>query len=448
MPPKPQRPSLPLLAFVLACLVGCAERQDATTDSADGDSATRPDVDLPARTDGDLPARADGDSAAPTDGDSQARADGDSAASASEPAAIVTGQACEEAANAAAEITEQSAAAIPLVVGLTFAYNWVGPESGPDDFDHECLAQVTDVDAARVVFMSRCDDPTDTSRAQRRTQVCRSDLRDGSIYRTQFGASIPDLVAKSTMNVLSRRAFRELRDRGQTHFRQVHLMASMWQTDAPAPEPDATVYVQEDVAGALRRVGEGKLPVLLNDTLVDMPVIRAEATLRDPQRRVPEQQMQFAIVDDERFPVVLDNLRVTTAATIKFLRITWPEQSAIERDLTEKRESTVYGIYFDYNSAELRPESEVTLQEIARALEAHPDWTLAIDGHTDSIGGATFNRELSVRRAEAVRTALVDRYGIAAPRLTAAGSGDSRPVDTNDTPEGRTRNRRVELRRP
>jgi outer membrane protein OmpA-like peptidoglycan-associated protein len=391
-----QRPPLLEVALLLACLAGCTQGEDATTGLAE----------------------------------------------------VVTGQACDEAANAADEIAEQSAATVPLVVGLTLASIWVGPEAGRNDFDHECLQQVTEVDATRVVFMSRCEEPQETSRAQRRTQLCRSDLRDGSIYRTQFGPNIPDLVAGSTMSVLPRRAFRELRDQGETRFRQVHLFASMWQTDAAAPEPDANVYVTEDVAGPLRRIGAGSLSVQLNDTLVAVPVIHAEVTMRDPKRRVADQHAQLAILDDERFPLVLDNQRSTTASSIKFIRITWPERSAIERDLAEKRESTVYGIYFDYNSAAIRAESEVTLKEIAQALDAYPDWTLSIVGHTDSIGGAAFNQDLSVRRAAAVRAALMERYDIAAERLTAAGSGASRPLDTNETPEGRTRNRRVELTRP
>jgi outer membrane protein OmpA-like peptidoglycan-associated protein len=360
---------------------------------------------------------------------------------------LITGQPCDEAPDAADELAAQSAATIPLVEGLTLAFNWYGPDQGRNDFDHECLTQVATVDAARVVLMSRCEEPNVT-KTQRRTQICRADLRDGSIYRTQFGASLPDLIRGSTMSILSRRQFRELRDRGETGFRQVHVVASTWQADAPAAEPDATVYVQEDVVGELRLIGEGTLAVQVNDELVELPVIRAEGTLQQQKRSGPEQAVKLAILNDERLPIVLENERVTTASVLKFLRITWPQRSAIERDLAEKRESAVYGIYFDYNSADIRAESEVILQEIAQALRAHPDWTLAIVGHTDSVGGPAFNRDLSERRAESVRAALVDRFGIASARLTSSGAGDSRPVDTNDTPEGRTRNRRVELTRP
>jgi outer membrane protein OmpA-like peptidoglycan-associated protein len=361
---------------------------------------------------------------------------------------LVTGQPCDPVAGAEAEITEQEAATIPMVAGLTLGYVWVGPDSGTTDFDHECLTQVTAVEAARVVFMSRCADPRDSSGVRRRTQLCRGDLRDGSIYRTEFGARIPDLVAGSTMSVLSRRAFRELRDGGETRFRQVHLLASSWQPGTEAPDPDATVYVQEDVSGMLRRTGNGTVPVQLNDSLVELPVIRAEVVLRDAEGNLPEQRERLTVLDDERLPVVLDNQRESTASGIRFIRVTWPRRTTLERELAEDRASVVYGIFFDYNSAAIRDESEAVLGEIAAVLRTHADWTLRIEGHTDSIGGDAFNRDLSLRRAEAVRAALVERYAIVADRLTTSGAGASRPVETNDTPEGRARNRRVELTRP
>jgi outer membrane protein OmpA-like peptidoglycan-associated protein len=430
------------IALLLVAFAGCSDGPDpdaAAVSDSSSNSGESPDAVPPASA-----SPAEDPPAAASEPSERSFAD---AAAALDTSALVTGQPCAEAPNAADEMVEQSAATIPLVAGLTLAFNWYGPDEGRNDFDHECLTQVAEVSAARVVLLSRCEEPNVT-RTQRRTQICRNDLRSGSIYRTEFGSRVPDLISGSTMSVLSRRSFLELRDRGETRFRQVHIFASTWQTDAPAAEPDSTVYVREDVSGPLRRVGESTLPVQLNDALVNLPVIQAEARLIDGNGRVPPQQVELQVLNDERLPIVLDYHRPTTGAITKFIRITWPEQTAIERDLAEKRESTVYGIYFDYNSAEIRAESEVTLQQIAQALNAHPDWTLSIVGHTDSIGGSDFNRDLSERRAEAVRTALVEGHGIAANRLAASGAGDSRPVDTNDTPEGRTRNRRVELTRP
>lgn len=97
------------------------------------------------------------------------------------------------------------------------------------------------------------------------------------------------------------------------------------------------------------------------------------------------------------------------------------------------------------DSNTIRPVSEPVLKEIAQAMADRPNWKLTVTGHTDNIGGHTYNLELSQRRADAVKKALVDRYHINPNRLSTSGDGDSAPLDTNDTLEGRARNRRVEL---
>jgi outer membrane protein OmpA-like peptidoglycan-associated protein len=122
-----------------------------------------------------------------------------------------------------------------------------------------------------------------------------------------------------------------------------------------------------------------------------------------------------------------------------------PAGARLEESLARTGRADVYSIYFAFNSDEIREESEPTLQEIADLLRRHPDWKLAIEGHTDSIANDTYNLQLSERRASAVRNALVTRKGVTAARLTTAGFGESRPKAANDTLEGRARNRRVEL---
>jgi outer membrane protein OmpA-like peptidoglycan-associated protein len=105
----------------------------------------------------------------------------------------------------------------------------------------------------------------------------------------------------------------------------------------------------------------------------------------------------------------------------------------------------VYDLYFDFNSAALRQESDSTLGVIAEVLRRNPDWKLSIEGHTDDVASDGYNLELSGRRAAAVKQALVGGFGVAGARLTTAGYGEARPQDRNDTVEGRARNRRVEL---
>jgi outer membrane protein OmpA-like peptidoglycan-associated protein len=102
------------------------------------------------------------------------------------------------------------------------------------------------------------------------------------------------------------------------------------------------------------------------------------------------------------------------------------------------------GIYFDFNQATLKPESDRALKEIASALRTGQR-RMTLEGHTDNIGTDRYNDDLSARRAAAVKTALVRDHGADAASLTTAGFGERRPIETNDTLFGRARNRRVEL---
>jgi outer membrane protein OmpA-like peptidoglycan-associated protein len=119
--------------------------------------------------------------------------------------------------------------------------------------------------------------------------------------------------------------------------------------------------------------------------------------------------------------------------------------AALEKSLSESETVDLYSIYFSFNSDEIRDESEPTLNEIAEVLRKHTDWKLRVAGHTDGIGNDEKNLDLSKRRSVAVKDALVKRYKIDAGRLSTTGFGKSQPKDTNDTIEGRARNRRVEL---
>jgi len=104
-----------------------------------------------------------------------------------------------------------------------------------------------------------------------------------------------------------------------------------------------------------------------------------------------------------------------------------------------------HGILFDTDSDRLKPESAPVIQSIAKGLETNPALKLRIEGHTDSVGNAAHNMDLSKRRAEAVKAVLVAQFKVDAARLTTAGLGSTKPIDTNDTPLGRAQNRRVEM---
>jgi outer membrane protein OmpA-like peptidoglycan-associated protein len=105
----------------------------------------------------------------------------------------------------------------------------------------------------------------------------------------------------------------------------------------------------------------------------------------------------------------------------------------------------LYGIYFDNNHAEVKPESEETISEIAKMLKSRPALKLLVVGHTDAVGTLASNMDLSQKRASAVVDVLIKRHGIDAKRLTPVGVGYAAPVAPNSSEDGRAKNRRVEL---
>ena len=103
------------------------------------------------------------------------------------------------------------------------------------------------------------------------------------------------------------------------------------------------------------------------------------------------------------------------------------------------------GVNFAFDSAEIDPSSSVVLDAAADQLKECQNVAVRVEGHTDSVGSETYNQGLSERRAEGVQSHLISR-GVAASRLTAIGFGESQPVASNDSEEGRALNRRVELK--
>jgi flagellar motor protein MotB len=140
----------------------------------------------------------------------------------------------------------------------------------------------------------------------------------------------------------------------------------------------------------------------------------------------------FSGWDRASWPMVT-NIRMTTAA---------PDTRS--KLITEGR-LTTYGITFDVNKADIKPESNGTLNEIATVLRENPAVSVKIIGHTDSDGDDGLNLDLSKRRAESVKNELSSKFGIDASRMQTEGAGESKPVAANDTPANKAMNRRVEF---
>jgi len=114
-------------------------------------------------------------------------------------------------------------------------------------------------------------------------------------------------------------------------------------------------------------------------------------------------------------------------------------------DIRATGHAAVYGIYFDTGKSVVKPDSEAALKEIAKLLKNDASLKVNVVGHTDNVGGIDSNMKLSQDRADAVVKTLISQYGIDPKRLKAYGVGPLAPVASNDTEEGKTKNRRVEL---
>jgi outer membrane protein OmpA-like peptidoglycan-associated protein len=121
------------------------------------------------------------------------------------------------------------------------------------------------------------------------------------------------------------------------------------------------------------------------------------------------------------------------------------DAAAFGNDINATGHVAVYGIYFDTSRSEVKPDSRPALEEIAKLLAQNPGLKLLVVGHTDMTGSMDANMKLSQSRGESVVQALVSQHGVSAARLKGHGVGPLAPVATNDTEEGRAKNRRVEL---
>jgi outer membrane protein OmpA-like peptidoglycan-associated protein len=329
--------------------------------------------------------------------------------------------------------------------------------------DYESIKTVESVnaDAIRLTYSADVPVPARAGRGAtsrkvsvRRT-VRREDLKTAHEYMQLFNPNAPDMFPGTTAIGASAAVLGELKTTGRSEFtfqtpgRQPSMekILSALRGGAGQPKADLDQLGKQldasKASGTLTRVETGAVPfpVLVNGQRVTVPAIHARGAFDGLA-------VEFYFLDDPDNPLALKWATGSTAGALQVVQITYPiDQSTpqIEQALKQSGRAEVHGIYFDFASAEIRSESDAVLKEIADALAKNPAWTLRIEGHTDSVGGDAANMDLSTRRADAVKQALVGRYHVDGAKLTTAGFGATQPKESNDTAEGRARNRRVEL---
>lgn len=190
-------------------------------------------------------------------------------------------------------------------------------------------------------------------------------------------------------------------------------------------------------------VEEGRHLVYIADHKIDLATALAQRQLLEDQRKTLSEQREKARLDSRTREA--DQAHSDVAAAKQ-------QTSELQRQLDELNAKTtdrgivvtLGDVLFDTGRSELKGGSLSNLAKLAAFLNQYPDRTVAIEGHTDSVGSEENNLSLSHRRADAVKSYLVHQ-GVSASRLTTVGLGEDSPIASNDSATGRQQNRRVEV---
>jgi outer membrane protein OmpA-like peptidoglycan-associated protein len=277
--------------------------------------------------------------------------------------------------------------------------------------------------------------------------LCRTDLQNASAYITENRDSLPDIIPQTTAFSISQKSFKELKTNGKLTLTYEQFVMAGGRLIPVRQIAELTRVEPSDV----------NYPIILNGQPANLPVIHARGRFHfsgeDKVKKIfkdpsfLDEDGEISVLDDPQNSMMLV-IALGPVFQVRVVSITFPQDKPkpqIEDQLAKQKKAVIYGIYFDFNQATIKKESQPVLKEIADAMKNNPDWILNVNGYTDNIGGDAYNADLSKRRSAAVKKALVDQYNITATRLTTDGFGASAPVDTNETLEGRARNRRVEL---
>jgi outer membrane protein OmpA-like peptidoglycan-associated protein len=181
---------------------------------------------------------------------------------------------------------------------------------------------------------------------------------------------------------------------------------------------------------------------------------QARVDLADSRVRIAELEEEVRVLDEQLGGVSQERVALIQRLEAEaFIR----EQFATIEELFEREDARVsregnnlvlrlVGLTFESGGTEIAAEHHGLLQDVARAASVFPRSQIVVEGHTDSYGSDDTNMSLSQARADAVSTYLAEAFGIPAFRISAVGYGETRPIANNETPQGRERNRRIDVR--
>ena len=348
---------------------------------------------------------------------------------------------------------QESIAQIRPVTGLTLVSTLQFPQG-----DREDVIELKRVDSAGIHYVWRLIEfwrNGDTVGDVRERRVRANDLAGAPRWDPIFAPG-DDLERPGyTAFSISSAVYVALRDRGSARFTTTMVDTAV---GVLAALGGRGAHRRARYRGTLTRVAPkpGPFPLLVDGRRVTVPALRLRGDFADGTR---SSAMDIWVLADSAHPLLLKS--VLGAQVFQMVRVDSPLPSSgaraaggggastmgtgLERELDAGCRVELPGVYFAFNSALIDPASDRALAQLAAVLARHREWTLAVEGHTDSIGTAAANQTLSLRRAEAVRARLAQRHGVDTRVWKAVGYGASRPREPNATIEGRARNRRVEL---